>query len=664
MQGALGRQNLMHFRTTVRYYGVTVEKTISFDLGAARVRRGSWIYEALEYHRSRSQLVPGQKRDLGHIFNVLGQACTNPHTRRYLVLPVGEVGRRDARDLFAGIENLLESSLFAHLSETTKKKSSSLIRTFLAEKLPEDLFAERISRCASYFQTRFRGTGAPRKTLSESPHRGADPENPVDYPLGAIPHQTIAELRNREVARMTQDINKLVESVTEEMQYWHLIRQKMNSATLIPTSSLEMAAMRAFLLGSATFAEMSRIQSFDPSHVASCIIQLVNDVRLPRRQIVQTKLRFGNVNDSFLTYFEIERDRLCGLRTRYLFFLPRCALNRELIAAFYALLIHTRWNADSLRELRRSGVSKCGDIYTLQSFKSRSDRYTPEIDIIPDNKAAYMAIELLLWNFEKLKEFKHLFPEEDRLWFGWDNKNEQIITRPISDTKTQKLILLEKIGMDWFSDEQIRTHMLTLDNFKLASGIEMVQLEADHADVNMTVHYISQIATILHNQAINLEFQRRFDASVKFSLSKERSYFVGKFDQKKVDKNLLFPIGDGTGCRNPFEPVEPSWLIGGVCDAKNCHADRGCANNRIVIGRARVREVWTTSNYYARNWKRLLNENAEAFEKWHGPAMLFNLLLKTYIKKSLYWFVISPLVKDLEVDDAGDKTSAAHQVDR
>jgi hypothetical protein len=409
----------------------------------------------------------------------------------------------------------------------------------------------------------------------------------------------------------------------------------------------ELSLTKLFLLGASTWKELRALEECTDEAIVASMVRLANDVDFPRHP-THKQHRKSNISERIIEYLGIPEYRLDSVRTRNIFYLTRSALTKELVVAFYPLLIHTRFNAGSLREVIRSWVTAESGIYTLKGYKSKSDQETPLIDITRESQAAYEAIELLLWNFDQLKRFRHIGEHEGRLWFAWDQTSKEQLSAPISNFQNVKKLLLHRLGMDWFSDDQVRTHMLVLDRIKGGASVQSLRDRAGHKTESTTSIYFMNIASMRHSSSINLEFQRRIDSTIKFELSNERRFFADKFDPRYVDKNLLFPIGDGTSCTSPFEPPDPTWLVNDMCDAKNCHAGIGCPRNQIVLGKQRVMEVWTTSFYYAASWKRLLAENEDAFQKWHGPSMIFNLALKKYIRDSSYWPLVEPIVRSYE----------------
>ncbi|KXU90025.1 hypothetical protein CI15_07595 [Paraburkholderia monticola] len=204
------------------------------------------------------------------------------------------------------------------------------------------------------------------------------------------------------------------------------------------------------------------------------------------------------------------------------------------------------------------------------------------------------------------------------------------------------------MDVPWFSDEQIRVHMLTLDQLSGKADIRVVRDTAGHASENTTAAYFRNLPTARRLSSINLEFQRRIDSTIKFQIAKERNTFSDKFDPQYVDEGLMFPIGDGTSCASPFDPPDRAWIEDGFCNGKNCHKGQGCPNNKIVINKSRVIEVWATAKYYASNWKALLQKNEEGFLTMHGPAMIFNLILKDYIRSSSQWDLVKKIVEDYD----------------
>jgi hypothetical protein len=129
------------------------------------------------------------------------------------------------------------------------------------------------------------------------------------------------------------------------------------------------------------------------------------------------------------------------------------------------------------------------------------------------------------------------------------------------------------------------------------------------------------------NSAINLEFERRLDASIR--------YLVKEKDVKPRALHAV-PIGDGASCSNSSDPPDEAWASFGVCNAKNCHSGNGCVNRVLEVNTARIEEVMKTKAFYERNWRRLINENHAAFQKYHLPAMIFNVAFYGALKRGPY----------------------------
>jgi hypothetical protein len=639
------------FRTAAKIYGKRYEGTVSFDLDAAKLRAGSWGYEALSALKAAERLEPLVSQDTQVLLNVIAACCANPGTRRFLVRQISGIGRREIVLCFGAMEDLLESQAFGHWGRSTVSRASSIFRRWMAEKIPTGAFNEYVARHSRYFKTRFETHFPPRRTLSEDIRDESIDADYLKYPLGAMPHGNVRELRDRMVERMTLDVNRLVDGCKEELTFWAQVRERMHLCAQHAPTEQEMLLAKKFLHREYSREEFRAIQSMSTASLASSIVHHANDPAMPRHSIGNSHTENRALIEQLMQEYGIPGERLAGLRSKHVYFLTRCASVKELLAAFYCLLVHTRYNGCVLRDLKRNWIRKEGEIYTLEGFKEKSGRDAPTIDITPENKAAYQAIELVIWHFDQMKKFGHIGRDEQQLWISWDNTSNHCLTRQISTFFAPKKVLLAQMGMPWFSEDQIRTHMLNLDQFRSKSNIEQVVQIAGHANWSTTKHYLSQLSTILQNRAINLEFQKRLDATLKFALSEHHPYFADKFDPKFVDKHLLFPIGDGTSCVNPFRPPEPEWLMNGSCDAKRCHIGQGCSQNKIVVGKDRVREIWATAKFYEKNWRRLACENEEAFVEWHGPAMIFNLELQRYLRNCSYWPRISAIVAKIEAVD-------------
>ncbi|MEM5434695.1 hypothetical protein [Paraburkholderia diazotrophica] len=548
------------------------------------------------------------------------------------------------------MEDLVEVVGEGRWSNASFAAVSREFRKYMLNRVPGRLFRESILGGARPYRTRFNEGSQSRATLSDKPSEGV--EDHQRYPLGAMPHETITQLRERQIDRMTTDVVRLRDGCLAEMRFWREVRRKLNAAAASyePTEE-ERELTKKFLLGTFNRKDMSKLLQCPIQSIVSAIVRFANEVGFPRHPEQLAHHGVGDVVKRIIDFLGISKDRLEGVRNKQLFFLTRSVTTKELVAAFFPLLIHSRQNTDPLRELTRSRITFEKGIYTVRGFKSKTDQELPLIDITAENVAAFEAMELLIWNFERLKQFKHITASEERLWFSWDHTSNERLSHPMTNFSSPKALLLKQLSIDWFSEEQIRVHMLTLDRLKDRSNIHAVRDEAGHASLNTTAGYFENLASLRQSTSINLEFQRRIDSTIKFQISKENRFFADKFDERYVDQNLLFPIGDGTSCTNPFEPPDPAWLLDGACDARNCHAGSGCLKNKILIGKKRAIEVWATSIYYAGRWKQLIAENEDAFLKWHGPSMLFNLVLKNYIRNSIHWLDIEPSVRTYDASE-------------
>ncbi|WOD18266.1 hypothetical protein [Paraburkholderia kirstenboschensis] len=641
-------------QTVERVYGKLYKEKVRFDISALRLRQGSWMYCVLEEINAKQRRAPFRSQDMQTLRSVVNACCEDPATRAFLTMPIGLIGRREISRCFSAMELVLVNSFGERWRKPgTLYVGSNIFRRFMVEKMPPDTFVEDVRNNWRYFKTTLRSKRLPRKTLSEDSR--SEGTGHLGYPLGSTPHQTIRELRDREIERMTVDVNRLRDGCRAEMLFWREARDRMHKCCAYRSTDEDSALARAFLLGGYDNNTARKIRCCSTAALVSSIVEAANDVSFPRHPTKINKHNIGEIADRVINAVGVEKERMEGLRYKHVFFLTRCVHKKEMLCAFYSLLIHTRFNADALRAIRREWITKEGDIYTLKSYKQKTGQETPRVDITKENLAAYEAIELMLWNYEQMKKFGHIGKDEKKIWICWDNTRSRCLKYCFTNASRVKTILERQFGMHPFSDEQIRTHMLTLDNFKTGS-VSYVKQEAGHEQEATTHHYISQFSTFLHSQAVNLEFQRRLDSTIKFALSTERIFFADKFSPEYVDKNLLFPIGDGTSCTNPFSPPDPAWLTGGACDAKRCHIGQGCEKNRTVITKARVREVWATCEFYSSSWHRLLNENEEAFIKYHAPSMLFNLALKQYIQSSSHWIMIKRAVIDEEFGNEKDET--------
>jgi len=113
---------------------------------------------------------------------------------------------------------------------------------------------------------------------------------------------------------------------------------------------------------------------------------------------------------------------------------------------------------------------------------------------------------------------------------------------------------------------------------------------------------------------------------------------------------MLYPVGDGTACSDPAAPPFDDYLVGGICDAKRCHAGDGCPNNKVHVDRDAVEAALRLNIYYRSNWARLCASNPEAFAAYHLPSILFNGALIAVLEGGLYSSTVREIRRALKAE--------------
>jgi len=626
------------YKATKRAHGVDYKSVVVFQarqLGITAAR--TWIAVALlalkEKNETQGEL---QATDLGYLRTIVDRLCAEKKAKEKMCCLINIVGRREVAALFQDVESIIGGFTWA---EATKARGSMYFRRVMVEAVPSALFAEDVHDHSRYFKTSLTGKYVPRQTLSHFP-TAADPRaDPID----AIPHEDVKDLRAKAVQLMETDIGAVKSACEHDLKFWAAIREKLRGyAQTSITDEIYEEILDFINNRKASQRNLISPQDYSTETLLGAFGRFECDVRVNRMKL---GICFdADVRDSILNVLGIPEEEMNGLQLHHIAGLCINFHARELVAAFYALLCHSKWNSDALRSLRRGNIEKHERQYKIQGFKNKTNDYTPPVLIEPGDGPAWMAMNLLLWNHDQLKS-KGLIDENQQLmWFSWTRQQALPMTKCYTAFSRPKHALLSRHNVPWFSDEQVRNHNLTLTSLRKRDGIFDAQVDAGHAGLGTTEHYVDQFINQLLISSQNLEFQRRLDSTLRIELWGEQSDFVKRLRFQKFDERLALPVGDGTSCVDASNPPDIAWLAGEKCDGKHCHAGNGCKNNRISITQSRVEELWRFLGYYKKNWRRLLAENEDAFREFHAPAMLFALTFMDFLRGSQYWSDVKKLI--------------------
>lgn len=583
--------------------------------------------------------------------SVFAIAVNAKDCRNLMALPSSELGREIIRVLFQSVDNIVA----AHESwnPATKKRYFAYFRKNVLQATRELGCPEPITTKSLRYSGKRRSKPQPRKLISD--FVGENPDSAPDAPLGATPHATIDNLYKRAQHRVDLDLQRIIEACVTELQFWNGVRKKIGELMQLPFGSEETKLTQEFL-GKASKRSRRQVERLRRNVGAEARIGLY--ARFAReaelaKQNAAPGMTFPNLKETLIDVLRVDTKCLKGAKMWQILVMSERMLSTELIAAFVLLLCHTGWNSNSLINLTSDGIKENGQRADLldrqaeiQGYKSRTDDDTPSVFLDQSTRYAIEALNLILWNLRQLRSLGVVAADEKRLWFTYTSIQCALLTEQYIGFQNALDNFIAKHGLPKFSLDQIRSQVLIATQLRFRNLDETRRL-AGHADISVTGRYLEQEIFNRINSSVNLEFQRRLEATIHFRMSEIGDCAVSEFELDRVDKELLVPIGDGASCVAPRWPPDTDYLQGEYCSAQMCHRNGGCQNRRLVIDADRIEEVVRKRRYYLENWKRLLENNPEAFEKYHLDRMFFTFGLHDYIQNSIYGNVLVKIQKSL-----------------
>ncbi|WP_238540865.1 hypothetical protein, partial [Herbaspirillum sp. YR522] len=361
------------------------------------------------------------------------------------------------RQLFAQVEELIGRS--EKWGDAVKAKASMGFRRRMTEMIKEGEFAESLRRHSTYYRTKLTGKHLPRPILS--PELG-DLKMPEDAPIDAFPHTNAIDLKNKIKKRLDEDVRTILDACVSDLRSWQKIRQQLLELARIERSDIEMDNAINFLNGGQYERERS-LQNFyekgifRPERFLSAASKICTEslhwARIKEIKVIGKSVhslamvRALDPNEFVVRNVHFGHVILMALRAHFL----------ELANAFIILLIHTGWNAASLRSLTRPRVREAASGYLIQGFKGKTGKDTPEVFLDKSHRGAIEAIELMLWNHQNLKQRGLISPDDMQLWHMWPKAG---VIHQMGSLDEPIRLLGEKYGVKRFTLDQIRSHML------------------------------------------------------------------------------------------------------------------------------------------------------------------------------------------------------------
>jgi hypothetical protein len=260
------------------------------------------------------------------------------------------------------------------------------------------------------------------------------------------------------------------------------------------------------------------------------------------------------------------------------------------------------------------------------------------VDIVNHATAGARALAFLTRQLDAMKRLRWVPPDEERLWlYPYAARSGRL--RQVIGWGSALSFFCREHRLPRFSFEQMRVQTLTAESVQ-DGGLRSALEAAGHKSLRTLSTYIDQLLARRLNSSINLEFQRRVEAEIVYSMEPDSSL--------PYARSMLYPIGDGASCADPRNPPFSEYLEQGVCDGRRCHAGSGCPNVRLVINAERAEEVVRLSTYYRRNWARLIDQNRDTFLKQHLPNLTFNMALLGVLERGPHAHLVRDLHQKIE----------------
>lgn len=445
--------------------------------------------------------------------------------------------------------------------------------------------------------------------------------------LGAIPHKNYLDLIEKSANILQADLNKIINACTADLS-----NSKKNRLLIKDIESISLESSLKEKIGEILHKNTSTLtHSITRSHTPETIIaayrQTINDQIKKSREYKNPKL---HALTETLQKAGVELYQ--GYSCRQIFFSPERITTVELQAVFILLLCRTGWNRDSLIEMDRDGITsdEAGFAFVLQGFKTKTDDDTPPIYIEKSEATVIYSLELLIWNYNKLRQHGLINSNDRKLWYSWTTARP--FDRSSTTVQMKPYNFIERHGLFDFSLKQIRSTVLSIDAYSSRS-YETARQRGGHSSIGTTGRYLDHIITRSIASSINLQFQIDLEDKVKTNLE----------SRKKAATQSLIRIGDGTTCSDAYSGLYSDRAADNICSAQNCHNNGGCPNRQIIINEESILDLIRTREYYFKHWQRLRSDNQEKFNLQTAPKIAFNDALYTFIKKSRFDHILNKI---------------------
>ncbi|MEN5178136.1 hypothetical protein ABE501_00030 [Comamonas testosteroni] len=602
------------FLVRQRHYTKVYLMSKNSSLQEMGAKKGTWLAELIEFVAAETQRAPVSKPDFYLLSTGLILAKQDRGWLALANVPLTEL------DISLALKALYQFEVAISASKVTtaikKSSTSSQLRKWLI-KFGVALNIERFSRLNRYFRTslqrpRYQSRGCLSDVMSGT------------FPLGATQHETASGLKQQLDARFQTTLITLRSTCIAELdkqssnakEFLEIVTNRVTSTFVERIRTLTSGRSRWILTSNHPWVLSADLLDVLAAYYVIVFVPMDNPVEI-------TAVRGREISFMLAERFDIPRRQSISILVlifEVLYGGLNCAVACALIIQSF-----TGWNASSVQSLCDSNIKNYGAHMEIQGYKTKTGDYTPPYFIDSHEVDLIRALSFLRTRLNALKNFGLAPKDATDLWLNPRSPNTLIM--PWVKWSEALRRFQRKHHLPAFTFEMVRNEVLArVANSK--GGIEAARHVGGHNEITTTGHYADQLIVQRRNAAISLKYQQALQASVKYD-------FEAPSDQRS-EADLLYPIGDGSVCKDPFSPPFELSPGEGVCRAIQCHAGGGCPNNRIIINIDRLEELVLFRLIFERTWKKNLEENSERFYKVDLPTWQFNEGLRGVVEKGPY----------------------------
>lgn len=567
-----------------------------------------WVWDALLTTARSSQKNPLVRSSLMLLLNALKKISQLPSWALLCSMEPSLISMEAVLKMFTDFDILLLKTC----NSNNAYRLSVAFRSFFGGAVVQVSTDARLKQLRKTFKTKCSFNRNGRQLISDVVHHS----RPI---LAALPHESLKDLYKSTAEILETDLEKVRQAALDVVANYDASIAELDRIEAIGFSFFDVVAMeRLFLDGS------QEDYSWDIKSIEIYISIRLSIVQGKRPRVAV--LEYARLPPSimehakFLSRVEkIEKNFVGWLKSR------EFPSKEVLLSCALIIQIKTGWNFSSVLDLSSESVDVKALPHRLQSVKTKVGDETPLVLIEKSDDDVLSVLSLLS---TRSASMERLGIRNSGIWTG-PRASADGVYKKLSSWRLE--YFCRKHDLPEFSPDMLRGQVIAVDSVN-KGNFPLAQSKAGHSSPSTTFHYLNKNVIRNLNSANTFEFEKRFDATIR--------YFLDPNALTKDEKILSYPIGDGSSCAHPESPPTDDWLSSGLCTAKHCHEGEGCVNRRIEIDENRIEEVALTKNYYQSNWVRLFNDNPHSFEKTHLPNMMFAFALYGAISRGPYRHLI------------------------